>query len=353
MKKHGNYFLILLPILVLVAGSVLAESKKAGPNHGAPKVVTECSTVLTEPGNYKLANDLLDCPVGGVEIVGSDIVLNLKGHEISCAENDLATGGVVVYSLTEAMVSNVTVKNGHVSNCKDGIVLIQTEDSKVMNMTSTGNTQWWREITEGPDAPGYWVYGTGITLWLSRNNVIKHNHTYGNASHGIGSWESNGNLFKHNTSTDNGIGLDGGGIFLEGEYNSRIMCNRVHGNQDGILMLTGGSGNLIHGNFVSGNLKEGIGMLGYYWQDPDSGEEWYYAMPSGNTIRKNIVEDTSWDDVFEAHLDFVNFHLVLNPDGICRNTWENNQFQTEIGLPGCIGTPVELDEDDVCALDDD
>ncbi len=97
------------------------------------------------------------------------------------------------------MISNITIKNGHVSNCKDGIVLITTEDSKVMNMTSTGNTKWER-------APGVWVYGTGITVWLSRNNVIMHNHTYGNASDGIGSWESSGNLFKHNTSTGNGNG---------------------------------------------------------------------------------------------------------------------------------------------------
>ena len=50
MKKRGNYFLILLPILLLVAGSVLAA-----PKHGAPKNVTECGTILTEPGNYKLA----------------------------------------------------------------------------------------------------------------------------------------------------------------------------------------------------------------------------------------------------------------------------------------------------------
>ena len=192
MKKHGNYFLILLPIMLLAAASVVAEPKKAGPGHGAPKDVTECGTVLTEPGNYKLANDLLDCPGGGVEIVGSDIILNLKGHQISCAENDLDIAGVIVYSLTEAMVSNVTVKNGHVSNCKDGIVLVQVEDSKIMNMTSTGNTQWER-------APGEWVYGTGITVYLSRNNVIMHNHTYGNASDGIGSWDSSGNLFKHNT----------------------------------------------------------------------------------------------------------------------------------------------------------
>ena len=347
MKKYGNSFLILLPILLLVAGSVLAEPKKAGPNHGASKVVTECGTVLTEPGNYKLANDLLDCPGNGVLIEGSDIVLNLKGHEISCADNDLLVAGIGVLGAPEATVRNVTVKNGHVSNCRDGIVLIFTEDSKVMKISSTGNTQWWREPI-GED-PGGWVYGTGITLWLSQNNVIMHNHTYGNASHGIGSWDSSGNLFKHNTSTDNGESGagGGGGITLVGENYSRIMCNRTRGNTDGITLQSGGSGNLLRGNLVTGNQNTGIGMLGFYWQGPG-----YFAMPSGNTIRSNIVEDNPWVDLFEAHFDFVS-ELLPNPDGICRNTWEKNQFQTKIGIPGCIGIPMELDEKDVCALDDD
>jgi len=340
MKRHQNYLWISLPVLLLVAGSVLAA-----PKHGTPKNVTECGTILTEPGNYKLANDLLDCPGGGVEILGSDIVLNLKGHEISCAENDLEIAGVAILGAPEAAVRNVTVKNGHVSNCKDGIVLVFAEDSKVMNMTSTGNTQWER-------APGVWVYGTGITVWLSRNNVIMHNHTYGNASDGIGSWESSGNLFKHNTSTGNGDSGQGAGISLSAEENSRIMCNRIHGNSDGILLLLGGSsGNLIRGNLVTGNVG-GIEMLGFYWQHPSGSPEYYYDMPSGNTIRSNIVEDHAWVDLFEAYWDFGS-ELLLNPDGICRNTWEKNQFQTELGVPGCIGTPVELDEKDVCALDDD
>lgn len=338
MKKHGNYFWILLPILALAMGSVLADPKKAGPNHGAPKNVTECGTILTEAGNYKLANDLLECPGNGVDIVGSDITLNLKGYEISCADNDLEVGGIMVVGAPEAAVRNVTVKNGHVSNCRDGIVLIFTEDSKVMNITSTGNTKWWRE------PPGEWVYGTGITVWLSRNNVIMHNHTYGNASAGIGSWVSSGNLFKHNTSTGNGET----GINVGDETNSRIMCNRVHGNVDGITVGPGSSGNLLRGNLVTDNAFSGIGMLGLNWD----GHFWL-DIPAGNTIRSNIVEGNAVFDVFEVIYDVVTQDVLLHPEGFCMNTWEKNQFQTEIGPAGCFGIPVELEEKDVCALDND
>lgn len=344
MKIRENFLWALLPILLLVAGSVLAEPQKAGPGHGAHKNVTDCGTILTEPGNYKLVNDLLDCPGNGVEIYGSDITLNLHGHAISC-DNDLEVAGIGVWPETDYIIRNVTVKNGHISNCRDGIVLIQTEDSKVMNMTSTGNTKW-------EPVPDVFVYGTGITVYLSKNNVIMHNHTYGNEGDGIGSWESSGNLFKHNTSTGNGDDFSGSGINLSDEHNSRVMCNRLHGNADGILLWDASSGNLLRGNLATGNQNTGIGTIGYYWQNPDDVEEFYYwAMPSENTIRSNIVEGQSWLDLFEAYWDFGD-NLLLNPDGMCRNSWEKNQFGTEVGLPGCVGAPVVLDTEDVCALDD-
>ncbi len=331
MKKHVNYFLILLPILLLVAGSALADPKKAGPNHGAPKNVTECGTFLTEPGNYKLVHDLLDCSDdGGVWIVGSDITLNLKGHEISCLDGWV---GIFLAGTEEATVKNITVKNGHVSNCEQGIALWLAEDSKVMNMTSTGNQ------------------GAGIAVWRSSNSVIMHNHVHGNASDGILSWISSGNLFKHNTSTGN----DGSGMALDRESNSRIVCNRSHHNTEGIVIYNGNSGNLLRGNLVTGNLHSGLGMLGWYRQDPEPPyDEYYYDMPSGNTIRLNIVEGHPASDLYEGYWGRGDDLLLRhNPDGICRNTWEKNQFQTELGVAGCIGTPVELDEKDVCALDDD
>ena len=174
-----------------------------------------------------------------------------------------------------------------------------------------------------------------------------HNHTYGNATEGIGSWESGGNTFKHNTSTDNGGSGQGAGIQLNNEANSRVMCNRAHGNVDGILVFPGSSGNLIRGNLVTGNIT-GIAMVGlawegFFWQD----------IPAGNTVRSNIVEENAWLDLLEIYWDVITGDILLHPDGTCLNAWEKNQFQTEIGPPGCFGIPVELDDHDVCALDDD
>jgi parallel beta-helix repeat protein len=159
-----------------------------------------------------------------------------------------------------------------------------------MHMTSTGNRRW-------EYAPGKFQYGTGITLWYSRNNVIMHNHTYGNA--------------------------------------------------DGILVFPGSSGNLLRGNLVTGNFG-GIIMLGFAWD----GYLWQ-DIPAGNTIRSNIVENSGWFDFMEFYLDVVNGDWLIQPEDLCMNTWEKNQFQTEFGPPGCFGIPVELDDNDVCALDND
>jgi hypothetical protein len=62
------------------------------------------------------------------------------------------------------------------------------------------------------------------------------------------------------------------------------------------------------------------------------------------------VEDNPWIDLFEAHWVDDLGALIPNPDGICRNTWQKNQFQTEIGVTGCIGTSVKLGKKGVCAL---
>lgn len=321
MKVCRNHLWILLPALLLAAGSVLAAP---------PQPVTECGTIITEPGKYRLANDLVDCPDNGVIIYSSDVTMDLKGHTVSCADNGLRVGGVMAWGEPDAFLRNVKITNGAVTGCSDGILFAFVEDSKITKMTSWGNILW-----EGAS-------GTGITVWLSRNNVIMHNHTYGNEDAGIGSWESSGNLFKHNTSIDNFLG-----IYTDNENDSRILCNRTYGNAGGIVVGPYSSGNLLRGNVASGN-GVGIEMLGIAWD----GFLWR-DIPTGNTVRSNIAEDNGVNDFTEVFYDLVTGESFVHPEGECRNTWEKNQYGTELAPAGCIAAPVVLEDDDVCALDYD
>ena len=247
-----------------------------------------------------------------------------------------AFAGVFLVGSEEESVRDVTIKKGQISHCPFGVVLLDAEASKVMNVMSSANLD------------------TGIAIWSSSNIVVRNNHTYGNGNHGIQSWESSNNLIKHNTSMDNGSGFAGSGIDLVYESNSLIMCNRVHGNTDGILLAPSldsektSSGNLLQGNVVTGNVS-GIGMMGFSWD----GFYWL-DIPNTNTIKSNIVEANGWFNVFEIYYDLSTGDVLPHPDDSCMNDWVKNQFGPPVlGPDGCFGTPAMLDEDDVCALDDD
>jgi parallel beta-helix repeat protein len=343
MKSVCLLKLFLFPLLLLAAFPLFAKP---------PQVVEGCEAFIDEAGKYLLNGDLLDCPEFGIAIVVSDVTLDLKGHTISCAYSEARSGGVIIGSYIfggQDYVSNVKVTNGAVTGCSDGILLAGAIDSKVTKMTSWGNRLWY-----GPDGP---VSGTGITVWLSENNVIMHNHVYGNEDVGIFSWYASGNLYKHNLATDNFSGIQ-----IGYENNAEVLCNRTHENALGIIVGVDSDDNLVRGNLVTYNYYDGISLVGIITPPLEEGGPLQVSEGSaGNTIRSNIAEhndlaDASASDLFEGFWDFSagggEPFYVLHPDG-CMNTWKNNQYGTALAPLGCIAAPVILEEDDVCALDDD
>lgn len=334
---------LLLPLLLLAAFPLFAKP---------PQVVEGCEAFIDEPGKYRLTGDILDCPEFGVAIVVSDVTLDLKGHTISCAYSEARSGGVIVGSYVfggQDYVSNVKVTNGAVTGCSDGILLAGAIDSKVTKMTSWGNRLWF-----GPNGP---ASGTGITVWLSEDNVIMHNQVNGNEDAGIFSWFASGNLYKHNTATGNFMGIQ-----IGFEDSAKVLCNRANENALGIELGPASNNNLVRGNLVSYNAYDGISLFGVILPPEVEGDPpEIIDVSAGNTIRSNIVEynnfaDVGSTDLFEGYWDFTAGgeapFYVLHPEG-CQNTWEKNQYDTEFAPPGCISAPVLLDDDDVCALDDD
>jgi parallel beta-helix repeat protein len=293
--------------------------------------IYECGTIITEPGNYQLVADLVDCPEGGVTIAVSDVKLNLKGHTITCETNDNLIGGVVAVPHFDDVIRNVEIRNGYIHNCNDGIALLYAQDSKIKHITSTGN----REIGGG--------YGTGITVAWSSNNTITHNHTYGNALDGIFSFESSNNVFKHNLSTDH---WSGSGIWMVEETGSKVMCNETYRNYNGIALGPDSTGNILRGNAATGNF-EGIGAFGYAWE----GYFWR-DIPSDNVFARNIATGNYFVDLEEVYFDVVTWDYLLHPENECQNTWMENDFGTTFGPVGCFDYSVDLN-DDVCALEDE
>ena len=319
-----SYRFAIASVLVLIAGVALARP---------PVPVSECGTTISEPGKYRLVNDLVDCTENGVTITGSDIVLDLDGHSISCDTDGglLRLVGVFVWSWMDwSTISNVTVKNGHVSDCADGILLAFTKDSKVKKMSSGRNLTW-----EG-------VSGTGITVWFSENTLVTKNHTYDNEQQGIGVWDSTGTVVKHNMATTNYAG-----IWTERVDDTEVSCNEAYGNGSGVLLGPWSTGGLVKGNLAKWNWFDGISAWGWAWDEMPWDE-----IASGNTFRHNVAEQNALDHV-ELVYNVESGAIFPHPDGMCRNRWIENQYVTSWGPDNCIGPSVELDEDDVCALDDD
>ena len=140
-KRRAVWALGCLSGICVMAPPALAGDH--GYKHFTP--ITDCGTVISEPGYYKLVNDLTDCdvqdPLEGRDITyavginSSNVTLDLDGHTISCVFGPLFSFGIY----TEAYQSGITIANGTVTNCGLGAILNQSKVSIVKYMKLTGN----------------------------------------------------------------------------------------------------------------------------------------------------------------------------------------------------------------------
>ena len=317
MRMHLVFGWASVPAMLLATASVLA---------GPPKAISDCDYSIKKPGKYRLVDDLYcDSGVRPVQILASDVTLDLRGHSINCAAGDRS--GVVVGDEDSAEVfSNVRISNGAVNGCAVGVLLWFTDGARVSKMSFSDSAE------------------SGVTLVVAKNSVIRKNRFDGGDLWAISSYVGTGNQYSHNAVQYSLIGID-----LYGETDSRINCNTV---DQGAYTLSLGpygqlpsSGNLVRGNRVTGSYL-GIAMVGY----GTPGDGVTAPQSVDNLIHANIATGNWWD-MAEVLYDEGTEGLFVEPGAECSNTWKNNQFTWELGPPDCIGTPVDLDE--VCALEED
>lgn len=308
-----------LPALMLAAATAIA---------GPPQAISECGSTITEPGKYRLVNDLFCDPgVGPIQILASNVMLDLGGHNITCATGD-RSGVVVGDDMDPETFTNVRISNGSVNGCGVGVLLWFTNGARVTKMSFNGNLE------------------SAVTLVVADNNVIKNNEFNGDFW-AINSYLGTGNWYSHNTILHSVIGID-----LYAETGSRITCNTV---DQGYYTLSLGpygptpsSRNLVRGNLVTDSFL-GIAMVGNGTFDDSTGDFVLIGPQStDNLIHANIATGNWWD-MAEAMYDPYYDYVFVEPGAECQNTWKNNQFVWPLGPPDCIGTPIDLDE--VCALE--
>lgn len=217
----------------------------------------------------------------------------------------------------------------------DGVELEPTSDSTVRNMT----------ISDSRLNPVFFS-GMGILVFEGVNNTISHNRPLGNDL-GILMFGGEGHRIQKNIANDNEVsGIQAGSV-----QNTTFTRNRANRNGNGGIVLSGiGRGNVVRGNFANENGLAGISLVGFGTGSPP---EVVVPIPEGNCISRNIALANGFFDLVEGIFIPVDGSAFVEDGAPCRNTWKKNRFSTELGPNMCIGAPVELVNDDFCALNDD
>jgi Periplasmic copper-binding protein (NosD) len=249
-----NASLLLAVISITLLWASVAEA-------GTRITQATCPIVIAQSGEYSLATDVGPCAGDGIDIVASDVKLQMGGHSIT--GNATCSGGAGIRVGFAPAVTDVSVQgNGTISGFYVGFWARNSSDSSVKNVTVTAacpffsygfvlqlpGSGWQLQgnvVREpGPTSTGIYVIGVG------GNDVVRND-----VNDTIQFTDSNNNTIVNNTASNN----EGGLIiatFVTGSHNNEIHANRTNNNSsgDGLQVQHGSTGNNLSGNKSFGNL---------------------------------------------------------------------------------------------------
>ena len=250
-----------------------------------------CGDVLSEPGNYYLAGDLV-CPSPALRIQASNVDLNLGGHTLKA--NDANGAGIVVGDCESARAfSDIHISNGIIDGFVWGIHACYLNELRIDHM----------ELIHSNTALDLlYVYQSDIntSVFNGKATAVALNSAFSNRFHGnrLGGVEGDGcdmgyhlRSSNYNILTNNEItGCDGeAGILLD--------------SPDGF----GSQSNIVRGNLIGGGAKYGI-----------------------------LAREGSVANIFQANRvkGVTSVADVSDLTGCETNTWKANQFET--ANPPCL-----------------
>jgi parallel beta-helix repeat protein len=290
--------------------------------------VTECFTSITEPGDYTLMNDLVDCHPGNIFIVsgrlGGRVTLRLNGHRIAwTGDPDAIVGSTGISVGSYVTVLGPGVVEGYWAN-----IGIGGERSEVRGVTARYPQSWnvlvagarhlmieGNAFKGGPEA-GMLITGGSRGVVVVRNEFQGEFNIYEILQlKDVTGIEIRNNVFRNAWKA---VTIDGGssnivvgnrvfdfrevGISLENTVSNQILGNTMRRNEVGVRVWGGGN-HLVVGNTITD------GGLGISMESGQTGPT------SGNRIERNTVLDNSTD---------------LGDELGCatQNLWLNNIFNT-------------------------
>lgn len=245
-RLHSGFLRVITPSL-LTAVFICVPASAAAPS---VVPVTSCGTVINQPGNYALANDLFCFLQDGIAIIADNVTLSLSGHNIAQDVDDFgfSNNGISVGVGVLKGNKRVTIMGpGTISGFNQGINFEQVTLSTVSSVTVTQNFQ-------GFVINGGFAVGCDQSC-PSTKNTFQGNISNFNDQHGFTMTGADSNTFKGNTTNNN---VHGHGILLFIGSGNTISDNTSNNNGDGGITVVSSSqtnNNAILRNSATGNAR--------------------------------------------------------------------------------------------------
>src|SRR6266508_47356 len=292
VRAAGTLLLVVTAVACQAAGPVAVGSPPASAAVVSPSASTaptptptinvapqsaQCGQRVT--ANFVLANDMT-CTTDAFVINADNVTLDLGGHTITrpgmgpqtWPQPQLDTVGVRTGGHT-----NVTVRNGKISQFSTGIYFIDMEKSRIEDVTSERNR-------------------FGFYIHASNGNAIRRSTVVGNV-YGLHLQDASDNLVEGNNLIRQTYNSPGGyGIYLYRSTGNRIVDNTIENNVNWGIWFSDAKGNLIFHNNVSGNSPQvsDNNPDANQWFDAEKKEGNWWADYKGSDADRDFIGDTPY-----------------------------------------------------------
>jgi parallel beta-helix repeat protein len=265
VKKLASLLVLLLVSVVLVSLPQIDPVKAENTIYiRADGSVEGTDKIQRDDHVYTLISD-----INGSIIVERDyVVLNGAGYRLQGDGNE---NGVTI-----GINNNITVKNLKLSSFNIGIVVMGSDNNKILENIITDNFR-------------------GLDITASENNTVSGNYIADN-TYGI-ALENINNTINENTITNN----SDIGIFLNGAGYNNIIGNNITNNKRGIVVSICYDNVIYHNNFVNNTNHVETDNSNGIWDNGEEGNYWdnYTGLDSdGDSLGDTpyIIDDNNQDN---------------------------------------------------------